>query len=161
MGGFEGISVFFGRKVVLNLYKQLVRPHLEYAIQAWNPYFEKDKFVLEQVQHRATKLIPEVRHLCYESRLRILGLTTLALRRVRGDMIQVYKFLHGSEHDLTSCDFLHVSSVEKKTRGHSLKLIKGSARTDVRRYSFSQRVVNEWNSLSECVISSNSVHNLR
>ena len=52
-----------GRDVVLNLYKQLVRPHLEYAIQAWCPFYEKDKFILEQVQRRATRLIPELRKL--------------------------------------------------------------------------------------------------
>ena len=45
------------KDVVLGLYKQLVRPHLEYAIQAWNPYLEKDKFLLEQVQRRATRLL--------------------------------------------------------------------------------------------------------
>ena len=147
---------FLGREVVLNLYKQLVRPHLEYAIQAWSPFYEKDKFILEQVQRRATRLIPEIKNLPYESRLRILGLTTLALRRVRGDMIQVFKFLSGSIA-LTSCNFLHVSDNSQVTRGHSLKLVKEFSRTDIRRFSFSQRVVNEWNSLPEWVVSSNSV----
>ena len=147
---------FLGREVVLNLYKQLVRPHLEYAIQAWSPFYEKDKFILEQVQRRATRLIPEIKNLPYESRLRILGLTTLALRRVRGDMIQVFKFLSGSIA-LTSCNFLHVSDHSQVTRGHSLKLVKEFSRTDIQRFSFSQRVVNEWNSLPEWVVSSISV----
>ena len=112
-------------------------------------FYEKDKFILEQVQRRATRLIPEIKNLPYESRLRILGLTIIALRRVRGDMIQVFKFLSGSIA-LTSCNFLQVSDNNQVTRGHSLKLVKEFSRTDIgRRFSFSQRVVNEWNSLPE------------
>ncbi|KAJ8038582.1 hypothetical protein HOLleu_16045 [Holothuria leucospilota] len=49
----------FSKEIVLNLYKQLVRPHLDYAAQAWSPFYEKDKLLLEQVQRRATRLIPE------------------------------------------------------------------------------------------------------
>ena len=37
--------------------------------------------------------------------------------------------------------------VEKRTRGHTLKIHKKGARLDCRRYSFSQRVVNNWNAL--------------
>ncbi|KAJ8041797.1 hypothetical protein HOLleu_12705 [Holothuria leucospilota] len=55
----------FSKEIVLNLYKQLVTPHLDYAAQAWSPFYEKDKLLLEQVQRRATRLIPEVRHLPY------------------------------------------------------------------------------------------------
>ena len=144
-----------GREVVLNLYKQLVRPHLEYAIQAWRPFHVKDKFILEQVQRRATRLIPDIRHLPYESRLKVLGLTTLELRRVRGDMIQVFKFL-SSKDALGSCDFLKVSS-GNRTRGHGSKLTKVFSRLDIRKFSFSQRVVDEWNSLPHWVVESDSV----
>ena len=66
-------------------------------------------------------------------------------------MIQVFKFLSGS-NALTSCNFLHVSDNSQVTRGHSLKLVKEFSRTDIRRFSFSQRVVHEWNSLPEWVV---------
>ena len=48
------------------LYKAIIGPHLEYCIQAWRPYREKDIDKLERIQRRATKMIPE---LSYESRL--------------------------------------------------------------------------------------------
>nr|VZI32092.1 unnamed protein product [Spirometra erinaceieuropaei] len=46
-----------------------VRPHLEYAIQAWRPWTAKDYIVLEKVQRRATKMTQGLGALSYESRL--------------------------------------------------------------------------------------------
>ena len=77
-----------------SLYTTFVRPHLEFASAAWNPYLQGDIDELEAVQHRATKLISSIRHLPYEERLKILGLTTLKVRRERGDMPQIDKRLY-------------------------------------------------------------------
>ena len=67
-----------------------IRPHLEYAITAWNPCLFRDIAVLEKVQERATRITPALKRLDYRSRCSILGITTLKLRRVRGDMIKTY-----------------------------------------------------------------------
>ena len=48
-------------EILTTLYKALVRTHLEYANQAWNPYLKKDKITIENVQRRETKFIPEIR----------------------------------------------------------------------------------------------------
>ena len=53
--------------------------------------------MLEKIQRRATKLIPGLRDLRYEERLKECGLTTLETRRVRGDQIEVFKILNGYE----------------------------------------------------------------
>src|SRR6188508_1428497 len=59
------------RNIVTRLYKALVRPKLEYCVQAWRPYLRKDIDKIERVQHRATKMIEGCRSLSYEERLKV------------------------------------------------------------------------------------------
>jgi len=72
------------------IYKTYIRLHLKFCIQAWSPYYIKDIEVLEKVQKAATKLVPKLTKFSYPIRLRMLGITSLKERRVRGDMIEVY-----------------------------------------------------------------------
>ena len=77
------------------LYKSLVRPVLEYANAVWDPFFSKDKEMIEKVQKRATRMISSLKTLPYEERLRALNLPSLYYHRKRGDMILVYQIFHG------------------------------------------------------------------
>ena len=60
--------------VLLQLYRVLVRPHLEYCVQFWCPHLRKDVLAIEGVQRRFTKLIPGMAGLSHEERLSRLGL---------------------------------------------------------------------------------------
>ena len=144
------------RNIIIKLYKALVRPKLEYSVQAWRPFLQKDISKLERVQHRATKIIDGCKGLSYEGRLRVTGLSTLEDRRRRGDTIEVYKTLRG-KNNMDYSKFFRLAEYDK-TRGHSLKLEKTRSRLEIRKNFFSQRVVNEWNKLPQDVIDSASVN---
>ena len=83
------------KQVIVPLYKAIVRPHLEYCIQAWRPYHKNDIDKLETIQRRATKMIPELRDISYESRLLQCSLTTLETKRLRGDQTELSKIVNG------------------------------------------------------------------
>ena len=150
------------------LYKALVRSHLDYAISIWSPYKQKYKDAIENVQRRATKQLPGMKNIPYEERLQRLKLPTLAYRRTRGDMIEVYKLLHGKyDSDVSNIIKLHKDSDTREgTRGHSLKLFIDKlfmfiACTNVRKESFSLRVTRLWNDLPEVVVTAPSVNSLK
>ena len=141
--------------IFLKTYKVFVRPILEYCQEAWSPFLQKDIDDLENVQRRATKIIPSLSDLSYEERLEKLGLFKLSDRRKRGDMIFLYKIINGL------VDIDHHSLFTMKTggitRGHPFKLLDDRSNKDRRRYYYSQRVVVPWNNLPLKVVNSKSV----
>ena len=133
--------------ILLNLYKTLVRPHLEYCSPAWSPHYQKEKKLLEKVQHRFTRLFPDLRNICYQDRLRRLGLRSLQERRNRADLLEVFELKAGLSN-VTFQTFFD-RNVNSRTRGHSWKITKNRSKLDIRKYFFSERVVNRWNKLSQ------------
>ena len=75
LGMIRRIITYKENRLIVPLYKAIVRPHLEYCIHACSPYLMKDIDMLENIQRRATKLIPGLRDLRYEERLKKCGLT--------------------------------------------------------------------------------------
>ena len=139
------------------LYKSLVRPHLEYCNSIWSPYMVKDIKLMESVQRRATKIVPTLSLLPYEERLKLLDLPTLKYRR-RSDMIITYKMLNGLI-DIDRESFFRMSN--SYTRGHCKKLYKPFSRLKIRSQFLSQRVIDEWNSLPNSVVSSVSLSDFK
>ena len=90
--------MYFDAELVRLLYVSLIRPHLEYAVPVWNPYLKGDIDNIENVQHRATRLVPGIKRKGYKYRVKTLRITTLETRRKRGDLIQFYKIINKIDH---------------------------------------------------------------
>ena len=143
---------FRDKKVFIQLYKQYVRPHLEFATPVWSPWTQGDIDLLESVQEKAVKQVVGLKSRGYLERLKELGLTTLQDRRWRFDLIQTYKIIHGLDKvdcgtwfslfgDITN---LHMT----RLRQDPLNIIPGNiCHTDIRTNFFSKRVISPWNNL--------------
>ena len=78
------------KDIIVKLYKALVRPHLKYCIQLWNPSLKCNIKLVESVQRRALKLINGYKNYSYVERLVQCELISLEKRRVRGDLIEMF-----------------------------------------------------------------------
>ena len=150
--------------IIKRLYVSLVRPHLEYAVQVWHPYLKSDISSIERVQRRATKLVGQLKNCAYESRLSKLNLLSLEARRIRGDLIQQYKFCSGI--DLIKwhypVKFSKNDNSKYETRSHMFsldkQLIKNCA---IRSNFFTNRVTNSWNSLTNEDVNQKTINSFK
>jgi len=134
LGLLHRVIKYRNPSVLLPLYKSLVRPHLEYCSVVWSPHYVKDKVLLERVQHRFTRMFPELKSLPYEERLRRLGLWSLEERRNRADLLELFKMIKGFSRVSWSQFFVRIEN--STTRGHSWKLRKRHNQLDIRRHFF-------------------------
>lgn len=172
-------NTFNSRDLVLwkKLYTSLVRPHLEYAAPVWNPHKEKHIELIEKVQRRATKIPVGLAGIPYEERLKAWGLTSLEERRIRGDLIQIYKCLNGIEevHWHTGPRFPTNPYGESAFRGCKGRNNRSLARecfpakkannychfVTVRHEFFLNRVTESWNRLPNEVVEAPSVNSFK
>ena len=144
--------------VMLLIYKSLIRPHLEYAVQCWapSPRFGNWGIILEleKVQRKFTRLINDIGTLTYGERLKSLTLTTLAERRMRGDLIEAFKIIRGFVDYGQNLFKLSISGL------HILSQITKDTTSD-RRDFFSERILKYWNILPKNVKMSESVNSFK
>ena len=68
----------------LDIYKTLVRP-------VWTSLYKNDAKVSGNIQGRAIRLVKSLSGLSYQERLKELGLPSLEYRRLRANVIEVFK----------------------------------------------------------------------
>ena len=104
-----------------------------------------------------------MRDLSYIERLKLMKLPTLAYRRLRGDMIEVYKIMHELYDNESAPNLLKWEDVTLRSgnRGHSLKIFTQRAKTNLRKNAFPLRVAEPWNSLPNSVIQARSINSFK
>ena len=145
LGIIKRTFTFMNKSIFLKLYKALVRSHLEYGNVIWNPHLKRQSIQIESIQRRATKLLPECRNMSYDQRLRYLKIYSLKGRRIRGDLIQTYKIFQGI--DDIKPDSIFTLATYTSTRNQGNKMRQKYCKTDIKKFSFSNRVIEKWNKL--------------
>ena len=146
-------------KVMIQLYKGLIRPVMEYGNPIWNPKLRKHIDAIENVQKKFTKRIIGMGDLKYEERMKKLKLPSLEYRRARGDMIETYKITHNLYDKHTTQFFnIHENSI---TRGHPYKITKRSCKSKSYAHFFTNRIINQWNSLPKNVVMAETINSFK
>ena len=131
------------------MYRSFVRPLLESAAPAWNPHNRGDVDSLEKVQKRCLRMISDLGKMPYEDKLKIVGLQSLEDRRLRGDLIETFKYLNGF-NDVDPAELFSFvrDRHAKETRAfENNDLIAEKTTLDIRKFFFTNRVTSAWNSL--------------
>ncbi|VDL88017.1 unnamed protein product [Schistocephalus solidus] len=79
---------------------------------------------------------------------------------MRGDLLQTFRIVKGLDCCLEFLEFFEFAATTN-LRGHPLKLRVQQVRLDVRKFSFSVRVVKPWNALPEDAVLSQSLESFK
>ena len=141
------------------LFKSMVRPIIEYANSVWAPYLKQDIQAIENIQKNFTKMIFGMKDKSYHERLEILKLPSLEFRRLRGDMIEVFKIVHGVYDTKTTEKLLTRMPEDSTTRkSNNLTLLKVRTNKAPFQNFFTNRINNIWNALPNDVVNAMNVN---
>lgn len=161
LGMIRRSFIFLDEIMFKQLYVAIVRPHLEYAAPVWNPHTKKMIILIENVQRRATKLLPSLKDLPYKERLKKINLPTLQYRRYRGDMIEAYKLTHGITDDQNILKLRTDKEIDRASTAHQFSIVKGKFRKDVRKFYFKERIADQWNNLPKNVVTASTLNTFK
>ena len=143
-------------KTMMVIYKSLIRPHLEYCVQLWNPEAIHGSWGIildiEKVQRDMTRRIDGIGLMSYRKRLQECGITTLIERRARGDLIECFKIWKGlvdygsSMLNVSRSGYNLVLRVKKGSNLHSM---------------FPNRIISYWNNIPDSVKDASSVDSFK
>ena len=150
---------FINCETFLPSYRSMVRSHFDYAVSVWDPYKIKHILDIEDVQRRATTLIPEIKNLGYPEKLRKLKLPTLSYRQIRGQMIEVYKIINKIYDKNVSENILTFRpNADFNLRGDDYTLEQKKIYKPECKHYFCNNVVTIWNTLPNNVVLSESLN---
>ncbi|KAF2344889.1 hypothetical protein FHG87_024355 [Trinorchestia longiramus] len=110
---------------------------------------------MEKVQCKVTKMIPTLHNPSYERRLQQLELIFLEQRRLRGQLIETYKYPNGFNNVTLERLFDRHNNVQIRNKGY--KLITRTFTTSQALYFFSVEIIRPWNQLFESTVSAATV----
>ena len=152
-------------EIMVPLFKSLVRPIIEYANCVWSPYKRKDIDLIEKVQRHFTKRVIGMKDLTYKEWLSKLNLPSLEFRRMRGDIIQVFKIVNGEYDPLTTTSLFELTNNNTSNyntrQNNSTKIKKKRICSSLYLNFFTNRVINIWNSLPEGVVGVDTLNKLK
>ena len=160
------------KATLVPIYKTFVRPKLEFAVAAWNPWLEMDKKALEKVQERLIRLLSDAKGKTYEEKLEDVGLTTLTERRERGDAIEAFKTLNGF-NQVDKNNWFDIETEKRRPTRRNVVITQDgeirkknvlkveTARLDVRKNFFTIRAANVWNKIPVEVREKNTVNGFK
>ena len=163
MGLIRRVFTFLDENSFRYLYPAFVRSLLETSQSVWFPSRDSQARRLEEVQMRATKLIDGYKDEDYENRLRHLNLPTLTYRRIRGDMIEVWKHFNVYEKSVLPETFFHVTRARRRHK-YQLRQHLPASRYSCSRpqaVSFYFRVPRLWNKLPPRVVSAPNINTFK
>lgn len=137
------------------LFTSYIWPNFQYTTQVWSLHIKKYKDLIQKIQGRAAKIVPEVRQLSYRTRLKAINLPTMEEKRI----ILAFKFLN-HENNVNRDQFFKRWR-QGWTWDHSKKLSNTFVRKDVKRYFCSIRVVDAWNTLSDEIENADSIQKFK
>ena len=126
---------------------------MEYCVEVWNPKYKGDVDKLEKVQNKMTRLIRNGASRTPEQRNQLLGISSHEQRRLRGDLINIYK-------NINNQDIFQLRD-NQRLRGHNKTIVLPRSNCAIKSHSFSVRAINEWNNLPETAVNSISLNSFK